>query len=161
MRNIPLLTLIAGSANLITSALVVYFLFGVVRQTKLVAERVTNLVGTIEKNSQRVPPPICPAAVPNPPAPPVLPVHINYTIVKGDHTMYALYRAHCMAVGFEKFQADMLELNRHELSPRKIPDGRALARIKIGQEWWFPPYCKKFPVIAPLHQPEPVIQSKS
>lgn len=82
-----------------------------------------------------------------PPAPP----HITYQLLTSDHTMYGIYLTRCQTrKGFEGFQTDMVTLNQDPGSPQKISDARALNRIKAGQIWWFPPYCKK---LSPLDDP--------
>ena len=80
--------------------------------------------------------------LPPPPPTPVLPPHIPYKLLTTDRTMYAIYQNRCRTKkGFEGFQADMVALNSHPESPRKISDARALGKIKADQDWWFPPYC--------------------
>lgn len=80
--------------------------------------------------------------LPPPPPTPVLPPHIPYKLQSTDRTMYAIYQNRCRTKnGFERFQFDMVALNSHSESPRKITDARALGKIKADQEWWFPPYC--------------------
>jgi hypothetical protein len=84
------------------------------------------------------------AKAPPVPEKPKVPEHIAYQLLTTDKSMYAIYLARCKArlKGFEAFETDMTTLNQHPESPQKIPNKGALARIKAGQTWWFPPYCK-------------------
>ncbi len=91
-----------------------------------------------------------PAVVTTPPPPKVAPPpdHITYTIQQSDRTMYDIHRKHCRLnnkkpVSFEQFQKDMLTLNQHEASPRRLAsnNSNALTRIRAGQKWWTPIYC--------------------
>lgn len=81
-----------------------------------------------------------PAAAPEKPKPPE---HIAYQLLTTDRSMYGIYQSRCKTrKGFEGFEIDMTALNQHPESPQKIADKRSLARIKAGQTWWFPTYCK-------------------
>jgi hypothetical protein len=94
-----------------------------------------------------------PTVVTTPPPPKVSPPpdHITYRIKPGDRTMYDIHRKHCRLngkkqVSFEQFQDDMLALNQHEASPRRLLDKQPitkprLATIHVGKEFWWPLYC--------------------
>lgn len=101
------------------------------------------------------------AKAPPLPEKPKVPEHIAYQLLTTDRSMYAIYLARCKArlKGFEAFETDMTTLNQHPESPQKIANKSALARIKAGQTWWFPPYCKGL-VAETLEPPQEKVAQK-